>query len=192
MTPDITIICNVQRIGPVYETKRIYFGLNVSVGLTQAQASWDDTVDDLLKPWNWNLEDAGIEILVADRTACSFQPVKDVVIVDAKLSMDVSPLVKRLDEQYDLLKNHSKDNLAPFLWPDDCDIRSDDKPRTYSFSGVSVYWHALLMELATQPYPVPQMLNLSFLLAIPVEKKKVAGLTVDKNTIIVAAPRFST
>ena len=122
MTPDITIICNVQRIGPVYETKRIYFGLNVSVGLTQAQASWDDTVDDLLKPWNWNLEDAGIEILVADRTACSFQPVKDVVIVDAKLSMDVSPLVKRLDEQYDLLKNHSKDNLAPFLWPDDCDI----------------------------------------------------------------------
>ncbi len=162
MPKAIQILTTLEYLGP-YPKTGTYFGLVLQVGVAEAATPQDVQVtaamEQLFEPWKWKSLDIQLwRYLVAGNDPRAATPSHDrpVSVNLRSYSLDASIAAKLESDCRAAIPDH-------LAWIDagaENGISAAD-PTTKSYP-----WPAHLAQVALYPYPIPHLLNLSFLLSV--------------------------
>lgn len=174
MTKEFVVLCAAQRLAyqdqgitPQNSVPYYAFGLNLTAAIGVAAGDLPVTVDEAnaLRPWAW----ARISKVLASKAPDGANPFECDVLPLPAAPPDVD--LATLRDQLDRLEYN------PGLEPDLHDVTSwplpgggpapQNVPLDFDRNGRRKRWHSSILQLSTYPYPIPQQLNLSFIVKVP-------------------------
>jgi len=190
MAKQFVILCSAQRLrfqddsdasGAYYA-----FGLNLTaaVGVENSSDTITPAEAAALRPWSWTSIDKVVASLATTPAPRVFEC--EIIKLPAVVpDLDFARLTSELDNEYP--QTAADLSVAAWQLPDLGSNKQIDRKAILNFNPGSAAqlkpWHASIMQLSTYPFPIPQKLNLSFIVKVP--KSKIAN---DKNAELFLAP----
>jgi hypothetical protein len=189
--PHPAVICSLERLRPFDGLdENYYFGLNLAVALVAGDdgdsrpfPNWAHLVktwfwqriDKVLLGWtDWSFSNPGNRGHIEARV---IQP-EDLTFANFDFSGLYDRLTKRLAKMQQQATLELADQFAPLRWkPDDPSEQTGNPERS---------WKHLQTRLSQEPYPLPQIMNLTLALRVPK-----AALASAETKFLFAAPEFT-
>ena len=169
MTRQFVILCSAQRLPYQDIDDKLAFGLNITaaIGLTPGEGSVTPQEAIALRPWAWS-RITHVRVVNNEAGTGAFDAEVVPLPSDASLpDVDIPALVNELNErEYNPANECDLDGVTAWLLPETNRVVRN-VPLDFAQGGRRKRWHASILELSTSCYPVPQKLNLSFIVRIP-------------------------
>jgi hypothetical protein len=169
MTRQFVILCSAQRLPYQDTVDQFAFGLNITaaIGLTPDEGSVTPQEAIALRPWAW----AGItHVRVANDASGAGASSIEILHPPSGASIpdvDFPALLTALNEtEYNPANECDLDAVTAWPLPETTRVVRN-VPMDFATTGRRKRWHASILELSTKSYPIPQKLNLSFIVRIP-------------------------
>lgn len=170
MTRQFVILCSAQRLPYQDVGDQLAFGLNITTAIGRTTGEGPVTRQEALalRPWAWsNITHVRVADNEAGTGAFSIEalhPPSGPSLPD----IDFPTLLNELN-QTEYNPDNETDQLTDVTsWPlPETDPVVRNVPMDFARTGRRKRWHASILELSTKSYPIPQKLNLSFIVRIP-------------------------
>jgi hypothetical protein len=180
MAKQFVILCSAQRL--TFQDKNdasdgvapyFAFGLNLSAAIGVDDKATLPTSEEVraLRPWRWTgIED--VQAFTLTSAGPKFFSCKVIPLPSSVPDIDWDTLGKQLDLEYP--ETDPDLSVTTWLIPDATASTPRKVDRNVVFnlnpapkSAQRKPWHASILQLSTYPYPIPQKLNLSFIVKVP-------------------------
>jgi hypothetical protein len=160
-TDTVAIIVSTEWLGPSYGlSNETWLGVNLSVGILEATPPMplpNDLLLRVLSPWDWTIDVTDWHI------AGTPDPANNKISANVTtVSPDLSDFQQFKKIYVDKLLSELKESIGgkKYVWDP---TGKADRDRVIS-PEAGPYWHQRIGHIATSPSPVPQLLNLAFIL----------------------------
>ncbi len=168
MTTKINLLCDVFPIGEAYETDKLYFALSLAPAFSAVPSGLErERVEKLLSPWTWTIH--GFKVVLYDST---FASVADFVAPPVPLPSPYDSTQPPYSDwiMQQLQNKRDKVFLDGGYTPSVFEYQIETDPSTSVLRDVyandaavdhkNLLWHAYLMNLSLEPFPLPHLANL--------------------------------
>ncbi len=179
MTKEFVILCSAQRLA--YQDANdgavdyYAFGMNLTaaIGVSPAEtASVTVTPDEAraLRPWLW----AGIRQVQAAtiKDGSNIFPCAVIGLPASRPDLDYTTLLNELNAEYNPDRETQLNTVTVWPLPEGAAQVVKKVSLDFNVGARHKVWHSSILQLSTYPYPIPQFLNLSFIVKVP--KSKIA------------------
>jgi hypothetical protein len=177
MTKEFVVLCSAQRLayqdandgaGDYYA-----FGMNITAAIGVSPDVINPSVTKkeaaALRPWLWTKIEEVQATISKDGSTPPFQ-CKVIPLPAARPDLDYDALITELGNEYDPDREEHDGQLANVtVWrlPEGTKQVEKKAPLVFNLKQQHKVWHSSILQLSTYPYPIPQFLNLSFIVKVP-------------------------